>query len=127
MQAKVTSFGATLLSVKHEVNGVLEEITLNHSDLDKLIDMKLNPKYGATCGRTAGRIAKGHFQLHDLDKTSDQFGKLQQFDLEKNNGVNNLHGGSKGFDQRVWDAEVHILTCGFTKSLISKDVGLWDK
>jgi aldose 1-epimerase len=70
LQAVVTTFGATLLSVKHESNGKLEEITLNHTKLDDLINMQINPKYGATCGRTAGRIGKGKFSLPNLDKES---------------------------------------------------------
>ena len=71
LQATVSTFGATLISVKHEVNGVFEELTLNYPDLkdiDKLVDKQLNPKYGATCGRTAGRIAKGKFSVPDLDQ-----------------------------------------------------------
>ena len=71
LQATVSTFGATLISVKHEVNGVFEELTLNYPDLkdiDKLVDKEFNPKYGATCGRTAGRIAKGKFSVPDLDQ-----------------------------------------------------------
>lgn len=71
LQAVVTTFGATLLSVKHEVHGKLEEVTLNHEDLASLRDMKINPKYGATCGRTAGRICKGQFTLPVLNEQSD--------------------------------------------------------
>jgi galactose mutarotase-like enzyme len=73
LTAVVTSFGATLLSVKHEVNGKLEEVTLNHSDFAKLIDKSVNPKYGATCGRTAGRINNGQFTLLDLNEASPTF------------------------------------------------------
>lgn len=70
LQVIVTNFGATLLSVKHESNGKLEEVTLNHTKLDDLINTKINPKYGATCGRTAGRIGKGKFSLPNLDEKS---------------------------------------------------------
>lgn len=77
MQATVSTFGATLISVKHEVNGVFEELTLNYpdpKDIEKLVNKELNPKYGATCGRTAGRIAKGKFRLPNLDKSQETFG-----------------------------------------------------
>jgi aldose 1-epimerase len=67
-------------------------VTLNVDSLDALKDQALNPKYGATCGRTAGRIAAAQFKTPD--------GKVYQ--LEANNGPNNLHGGSNGFSQRIW-------------------------
>lgn len=74
LTAVVTTFGATLLSVKHEVNGKLEEVTLNHfDDFSKLTDKSVNPKYGATCGRTAGRINNGQFTLPDLNEASPTF------------------------------------------------------
>lgn len=44
--------------------------------------------------------------MPDLDEASPTFGQLVHFQLEKNNGENNLHGGSNGFDQRVWHAEI---------------------
>ena len=78
-EAVVTSFGATLLSLK--VNG--KELTLCWSDLADLLDAGKNPKYGATCGRVAGRISNASFSLNG-----------QKYDLEANNGPNCLHGGS---------------------------------
>lgn len=60
MVAVVTSFGATLLSLK--VGG--KEVTLNWESLDDLVDAKRNPKYGATCGRVAGRISNALFELN---------------------------------------------------------------
>lgn len=54
-------------------------------------DSKKNPKYGATCGRVAGRISKARFTLNDED-----------YELEANNGPNCLHGGSEGFDRKNW-------------------------
>ncbi len=82
LQATVSTFGATLISVKHEVNGVFEELTLNYpdpKDIDKLVNKNLNPKYGATCGRTAGRIAKGKFSVPDLDLFTESFGSNIEF------------------------------------------------
>ena len=65
-----------------------EEMTLQHEELKDLLDTDKNPKYGATCGRVAGRISNAEFSLNDED-----------YALEANNGPNCLHGGSKGFDQ----------------------------
>ncbi len=53
-----------------------------------------HPFFGATAGRVANRIANATF---DLD------GKT--YPLAKNNGAHLLHGGAKGFDKYVWDAE----------------------
>ena len=63
-----------------------------------------NPKYGATCGRVAGRISNASFTIKDVPGrwyTSDQ-----TYYLEANNGTNCLHSGSEGFWKRNWDAEI---------------------
>lgn len=56
----MTTFGATLLSLK--VDG--KELTLCWDSLDNLLDAGKNPKYGATCGRVAGRISNAFFSLN---------------------------------------------------------------
>ncbi len=52
----------------------------------------LNPHLGGTLGRYANRIAGAQFTL---DGTT--------YRLDANNHGNTLHGGSVGFDRRVWD------------------------
>jgi aldose 1-epimerase len=51
--------------------------------------------FGALVGRYANRIAKGAFTL---DGTT--------FHVPINNNGNSLHGGTSGFDQKVWTAKV---------------------
>ena len=85
--AIVTEYGATLMSLKVDN----KELTLCWSDLENLQDPQKNPKYGATCGRVAGRVSNASFRLNG-----------QKYDLEANNGPNCLHGGSQGFDRKVW-------------------------
>ena len=91
LEATVTSFGATLLSLKFKG----KELTLNWDDLESLQDPDKNPKYGATCGRVTGRISHAQFKIND-----------KVFELEANNGPNCLHSGSEGFDQKVWHAKI---------------------
>jgi aldose 1-epimerase len=49
---------------------------------------------GATVGRFANRIAGGSFTLDG-----------RAYRLSRNEGVNTLHGGSRGFNRQVWKAE----------------------
>src|SRR5690606_16543674 len=54
------------------------------------------PEYylGAIIGRVGNRIANAKFELDGKTYT-----------LYANNGANSLHGGKKGFESAVWDAE----------------------
>ena len=49
---------------------------------------------GATIGRVGNRIGGAKFSLGGVE-----------YALAKNNGANHLHGGLKGFDKYVWDAQ----------------------
>lgn len=70
--------------------GMFADVVLGH---DSLADYAANRGYlGATCGRFANRIAGGQFSL---DGTVVQ--------LDRNEGANQLHGGSTGIDAAVWD------------------------
>ncbi len=52
------------------------------------------PYFGATIGRVGNRIAKGKFTLNG-----------QEYSIPINNGENALHGGTKGYQDIVWDVE----------------------
>ena len=93
LKARITTYGAIVVSLEvPDRNGKLDDITLGYDDLSGYI--KNNPYFGVIAGRYANRIAKGRFTL---DGTTYQ--------LATNNGENHLHGGVKGFDKVVWDAE----------------------
>lgn len=50
--------------------------------------------FGALIGRCGNRIGKGHFTLNG-----------QEYQLALNNGENHLHGGTCGYDSKIWDVE----------------------
>lgn len=94
VEVRVMAYGAKLVSVRTpDRNGKVQDIVLGYDSLaDYLADNKTY--FGAVVGRYGNRIAHGKFSLD---------GKTYQIPL--NNGANTLHGGTKGFDQYVWQAK----------------------
>lgn len=93
-EATVINYGAKIVSLSMpDKNGKLTDIVLGHNNLEEYLNSE-EAYFGAVCGRTGNRIAKGKFTLD---------GKSYQ--LAINNGPNNLHGGIKGFNAVVWDAK----------------------
>ena len=94
LEMTVTNFGAIIVSLMvPDKNGNLVDVVLGHDSIDDY-QKSPEPYYGAICGRTANRIAKGKFTLDGKNYT-----------LAVNNGPNSLHGGLKGFNAVVWDAK----------------------
>jgi aldose 1-epimerase len=92
IEARIMTYGAALVSLKTpDRAGNLQNILLGFDSLGPYVAGV--PYFGATVGRYANRIAGGRFALD---------GKSYQ--LPQNNGQNSLHGGSRGFDKRVWTA-----------------------
>ena len=90
MQARIIALGASVQSLAvPDRNGKSANIALGYASLG---DYLSNPQYfGATVGRYANRIAKGRFTLDG-----------HAYSVPVNNGVNSLHGGTRGFDKVVW-------------------------
>ena len=98
--AKVITFGALLTELRvPDRSGTMADVVLGFNSLDGYEGA--HPYFGATIGRVANRIAKGKFRLGG-----------QEYTLATNNGPNHLHGGNKGFDKRVWKAQVVPATDG---------------
>lgn len=90
MVAKIMDYGATIVSMTApDRKGKFEEVTLGFDKFDNYPTK--SPYFGCIAGRTGNRIAKGKFTLDG-----------KEYNLAINNGVNNLHGGLKGFDKRIW-------------------------
>lgn len=92
--ATVMSLGSTIISLKMpDREGEIKEVTLGFDNLQQYLAG--HSYFGAVIGRFANRIAKGVFQLDGV-----------RYYLARNeNGLNHLHGGNKGFDKVVWQAE----------------------
>ncbi|MCC2645288.1 MAG: galactose mutarotase-like enzyme [Burkholderiales bacterium] len=66
-----------------------DNVVLTYDNLDSYI---ANPGYlGAIIGRHSGRIGMARFKLNNTI-----------YNLTKNNGEHNLHGGNIGLDKRIW-------------------------
>ena len=90
VEASVISYGATLISLRvPDRNGKIGDVVLGYDGLDGYEQGK--SYFGGTIGRYGNRIAGGQFTL---DGTV--------FHLPKNDGPNSLHGGTTGFNKRVW-------------------------
>ncbi len=91
----VSTYGGILTSLMvPSRSGSRDDVVLGFSTLDPYT--RKHPYFGATIGRCANRIADGRFTLNG-----------STYALAKNNGPNSLHGGTRGFDKQVWDAEAY--------------------
>ncbi|MDR1527049.1 MAG: galactose mutarotase [Dysgonamonadaceae bacterium] len=93
-EMSVTNYGAKIVSLLvPDRTGRLTDVVLGKSTITDYLNHQ-EPYFGAICGRTANRIANGRFTLDGVE-----------YQLAVNNGPNSLHGGIKGFNAVVWDAQ----------------------
>ncbi|MEU5661580.1 aldose epimerase family protein [Streptomyces longwoodensis] len=93
-RVRVLSYGGIVQSVEvPDRDGRTANVVLGFADLDGYRDHP-EPFLGALIGRYANRIARARFELDGV-----------RYELEPNGPPNSLHGGSRGFDKRVWDVE----------------------
>jgi aldose 1-epimerase len=91
VEVAVLSFGATVQSVLvPDAQGRVDDVVLGFDELDGYLGP--HPYLGSVIGRYANRIADGRFPLDG-----------EQHQVPVNNGPNALHGGTEGFDHRLWD------------------------
>jgi len=90
---RLTNYGGIITSLKTpDRSGRFDDIVLGYDSLSAYLHD--SPYFGAIVGRYGNRIARGRFTL---DGTT--------YRLAVNNGPNSLHGGIRGFDKVVWNAE----------------------
>lgn len=92
----VTNFGATITAFRITMkNGQANDIVLgfdNIRDYSSPAYLQQYPWFGCAVGRYANRINHAEFELEG-----------KKYALTKNNGEHQLHGGTNGFDRRVWN------------------------
>ncbi len=90
MRVGIITWGAAIQSVLvPDRDGKIADVTLGYPSITGY--QTRSEYFGATVGRVANRIAGGKFSID---------GKAYQVPV--NNGANSLHGGTAGFDKRLW-------------------------
>lgn len=91
MELHVSDFGATLHKLMvPDKNGVKRDVVLGYDD-PVAYEGPAGTFFGATVGRHANRIGKGTFECDGV-----------RYQLDKNNGNNNLHSGLDFWSFRIW-------------------------
>ncbi|HYY10356.1 MAG TPA: aldose epimerase family protein, partial [Kineosporiaceae bacterium] len=93
LEVGVLGYGGIVQSLHApDREGRRDDVVLGFDDVRRYQDA--SPYFGALVGRYANRIARGRFSLDG-----------RTYELPVNNGPNCLHGGTEGFDKRIWAAE----------------------
>jgi Galactose mutarotase and related enzymes len=94
MVLKLINYGGTVTDLLvPDKNGQPGNVVLGYDSLGGFLQSN-NPYFGCLVGRYANRIANAKFTLDGKTYT-----------LAANNNGNSLHGGIKGFDKVIWNAE----------------------
>lgn len=88
---KVTNYGLIITELHTpDRSGKSGNVVLGFDNLPRYLQG--HPFFGAIAGRVANRIGKGKFTLDGVDYRL----------ATNNNGINHLHGGTVGFDKKLW-------------------------
>jgi len=93
---KISSYGGIITSwTAPDRSGKQADVVLGFKNLAGYTNpayLATGPYFGALIGRYGNRIGGARFSLNGVE-----------YQLAANDGPNNLHGGPKGFDKRIWD------------------------
>jgi aldose 1-epimerase len=92
---QVTNFGLRVVSIwTPDKNGKYSDVAIGYENIDRYLNNTGERFLGPVVGRYANRIADGKFTLDGTE-----------YRLPINNNGQTLHGGLKGLDMRVWNAD----------------------
>lgn len=107
MEVRIINYGGIITSIMApDRDGKLDDVVLGQDSLEGYLQR--SRYFGALIGRHANRIARGRFTLNGV-----------KYQLAINNGRNHLHGGVKGFDKVIWQAQE--LDDGVQLTYLSRD------
>ncbi len=114
VQVQITNYGATITTLEvPNSKGIVENIACGFDTLDGYFGKEYvenSPYFGGTIGRYCSQIKNSKFTLNG-----------KEYNLAKNCGENNLHGGATGFDKKIWNVE-SVSDNALKMSLLSKDL-----
>ena len=107
MMISFTDFGANIVSiVVPDRDGSFADVALGFKNIKGYEEN--NPGFGSLIGRCANRIGGAKFELN---------GKV--YEIQKNEGENNLHGGTPAYNKLMYEAEVfeeeHMISIEFSR------------
>lgn len=92
----ISNYGAIIAAFKIKMNdGSVNDIVLGFDKMEDYTSkeyLESYPWFGAAVGRHGNRIKNAAFSIDG-----------KQYQLSRNNGNNQLHGGVEGFDKKVWE------------------------
>lgn len=95
MKVSFTDYGANIVSIiVPDREGNFADIALGYKNIQGYENN--NPGFGSLIGRSANRIAGAKFELN---------GKI--YELEKNEGENNLHGGDPAYNMVMYETNIY--------------------
>jgi aldose 1-epimerase len=93
LECDVITYGGIVTALRLPVReGKAVDVVLGFDRLEDYLGP--HPCFGTLVGRVAGRISGGRFTLEG-----------KEYPLALNDAPNHLHGGTQGFDKRLWNAE----------------------
>jgi aldose 1-epimerase len=93
MEVTITTYGGAVTSIRvPDRNKTFGNVALGFDTVGQY--QTTTSYFGALIGRYGNRVGKGKFQLDG-----------QVYQIPVNDGANALHGGTIGFNKRLWDAK----------------------
>ena len=93
LELSVMTYGCIIVSLRvPDSRGRLQNVVLGYEQLQPYLES--SPYFGALVGRYANRIAHARFSID---------GRVHH--VSANEPPNHVHGGFKGFDKHIWQAE----------------------